>query len=146
VRLLLNVIWVVLAGFWLFLGYMVAALLACVFIITIPFGLAAFRIGIYSLWPFGRTVVEQPGKGAGSTIGNLIWFVLGGWWLGLAHLVTGLLLCLTIIGIPLGIANFKLINVCLRPFGRQIISLDDARLAGLEPAAIIAPPPPREPR
>jgi uncharacterized membrane protein YccF (DUF307 family) len=137
-RLVLNVIWVVLAGFWLFVGYMIAALIACIFIVTIPFAIASFRIGRYSLWPFGRTVVRQPGKGAGSTIGNIIWFVFGGWWLGLMHLVTGVLLCLTVVGIPLGIANFKLINACLRPFGREIVSLEDARLSGAEPVAIIS--------
>jgi uncharacterized membrane protein YccF (DUF307 family) len=131
-RVVLNVIWLILAGFWLFVGYMLAAILAFVFIITIPFGVAAVRIGFYSLWPFGRTVIPQEDKGAGSTIGNVIWFVLGGWWLALAHLVTGILLCLTIIGIPLGIANFKLINVCLRPFGRRIVSVEEAQILGAQ--------------
>jgi uncharacterized membrane protein YccF (DUF307 family) len=131
-RVVLNVIWLILAGFWLFVGYMLAAILAFVFIITIPFGVAAVRIGFYSLWPFGRTVIPQEDKGAGSTIGNVIWFVLGGWWLALAHLVTGILLCLTIIGIPLGIANFKLINVCLRPFGRRIVPVEEAQRLGAQ--------------
>lgn len=139
-RLVLNVLWLVLAGFWLFLGYMVATVIAFVFIITIPFGVASFRIGLYSLWPFGRTVIPQPDKGAGSTIGNLIWFVLGGWWLALAHLLTGFLLCLTIIGIPLGIANFKLINVCLRPFGRRIVSIEEAQAAGAQGVVVSAKP------
>lgn len=137
-RLVLNILWLVLAGFWLFLGYMVATVIAFIFIITIPFGVASFRIGLYSLWPFGRTVIPQPGKGAGSTIGNVIWFVLGGWWLALAHLLTGLLLCLTIIGIPLGIANFKLINVCLRPFGREIVSVEEAQAAGAQGVIVSA--------
>jgi uncharacterized membrane protein YccF (DUF307 family) len=131
-RVVLNVIWLILAGFWLFVGYLLAAILAFIFIITIPFGVAAVRIGFYSLWPFGRTVIPQEDKGAGSTIGNVIWFVLGGWWLALAHLVTGILLCCTIIGIPLGIANFKLINVCLRPFGRRIVSVEDAQRLGAQ--------------
>jgi uncharacterized membrane protein YccF (DUF307 family) len=139
-RLVLNILWLVLAGLWLFLGYMVATVIAFIFIITIPFGVASFRIGLYSLWPFGRTVIPQPGKGAGSTIGNVIWFVLGGWWLALAHLVTGLLLCLTIIGIPLGIANFKLINVCLRPFGRRIVSIEEAHAAGVQGVIVSAEP------
>ena len=139
-RLVLNVIWLVLAGFWLFVAYMIAAILAFVFIITIPFGVAAVRIGVYSLWPFGRTVIPQVDKGAGSTIGNIIWFILGGWWLALAHLVTGILLCLTIIGIPLGIANFKLINVCLRPFGRRIVSLEEAQRLGAQGVIVPAAP------
>ena len=120
-RIVLNVIWVVLAGFWLFLSYMAFALIACIFIVTIPFGVAAFRIGVFALWPFGQTVVKRPTAGAGSTIGNVIWFVVAGLWLSIAHVVTGLILCATIIGIPLGLANFKLIKVSLEPFGREIV-------------------------
>jgi uncharacterized membrane protein YccF (DUF307 family) len=120
-RFLLNIIWLVLAGFWLFLGYLLAALICFILIITIPFGVAALRIGMYALWPFGRTVVRKPGAGAGSTIGNVLWLVLCGWWLALEHLVTGVALCVTIIGIPLGLANFKLIPVSLFPFGREIV-------------------------
>jgi uncharacterized membrane protein YccF (DUF307 family) len=123
-RFLLNIIWLVLAGFWLFLGYLLAAVICFILIITIPFGVAALRIGVYALWPFGRTVVRKPGAGAGSTIGNVIWLVLCGWWLALEHVVTGVAMCLTIIGIPLGIANFKLIPVSLFPFGREIVPVD----------------------
>jgi uncharacterized membrane protein YccF (DUF307 family) len=131
VRLLLNIIWFVLAGFWLFIGYALAALLCFVFIVTIPFGIAALRIAFFGVWPFGRAVVPQPGKGVGSSLGNVLWFVLGGWWLALLHLITGVLLCLTIIGIPFGLANFKLINVSMRPFGREIVSVDEARRRGM---------------
>jgi uncharacterized membrane protein YccF (DUF307 family) len=141
VRLVLNILWLLLAGFWLFVGYAVAALLCFILIITIPFGVASWRIGVYSLWPFGRTVVRQQGKGAGSTVGNILWFVLGGWWLGLLHLITGMLLCATIIGIPLGVANFKLINVCLRPFGRRIVSIEQARSIGASAAVIVSTEP-----
>jgi uncharacterized membrane protein YccF (DUF307 family) len=140
-RLILNILWVVLAGFWLFLGYVFAGLLACLTIIGIPFGFASFRIGVYSLWPFGRTVVKQQGKGIGSTLGNIIWFILGGWWLALLHLLTGVLLFVTIIGIPLALGNFKLINVCIRPFGREIVSLEHAQRVGLEPASVISAQP-----
>jgi uncharacterized membrane protein YccF (DUF307 family) len=131
VRLLANIIWFVLAGFWLFVGYAFAALLCFVFIVTIPFGVAALRIAFFGVWPFGRAVVPQPGKGLGSSLGNVLWFILGGWWLALLHLITGVLLCLTIIGIPFGLANFKLINVSMRPFGREIVSVDEARRRGL---------------
>jgi uncharacterized membrane protein YccF (DUF307 family) len=120
-KFLLNIIWLVLAGFWLFLGYLLAAVICFILIITIPFGVAALRIGTYALWPFGRTVVKKPGAGAGSAIGNVLWLVLCGWWLALEHLVTGVALCLTIIGIPLGLANFKLIPVSLFPFGHEIV-------------------------
>jgi uncharacterized membrane protein YccF (DUF307 family) len=133
VRLVGNIIWFVLAGFWLFLGYSLAALLCFIFIVTIPFGVAALRIAFFAVWPFGRTVVPQAGKGVGSTIGNIIWFVLGGWYLAPLHIITGVVLCLTIIGIPLGLANFKLITVSLRPFGREIVSVDEARRRGLAP-------------
>lgn len=125
IRLILNIIWFVLAGFWLFIGYLFAAILCFILIITIPFGVAALRIGFFAVWPFGRAVVPKPDKGVGSTLGNIIWFFIGGWYLALMHLVSGILLCITIIGIPLGVANFKLINVSLRPFGREIVSADE---------------------
>lgn len=121
-RFILNVIWFVLAGFWLAIGYVLAGIVACILIVTIPFGIAAFRIAAYTLWPFGRSVVRRADAGAGSTIGNILWVLLFGWWLALEHLLTGIALCITIIGIPLGLANFKLIPVSLTPLGREIVS------------------------
>lgn len=121
-RTLLNIIWLVLAGFWLFLSYIAVGVVLCIFIITIPWGIASFRVGVYSLWPFGRTVVSKPTAGVWSFLGNVIWVILAGWWLALEHIVTGILLCLTIIGIPLGIANFKLVPVSLMPLGKGIVS------------------------
>lgn len=122
-KTLLNVIWLVLSGFWLFLGYMLAALIMFVLIITIPWGIAAARIGVYALWPFGKTVVDKPGAGVGSLLGNVVWVVLAGWWIALGHLLSGIALCITIIGIPFGIANFKLIPVALMPLGKQIVDM-----------------------
>jgi uncharacterized membrane protein YccF (DUF307 family) len=133
VRLLLNVIWFVLAGLWMAIGYAFAALICFVFIITIPFGIAALRIGVFALWPFGKTVVKRADAGIASGIGNVLWFVLCGWWLALMHLLTGVLLCLTVIGIPLGLGSFKLIPVSLLPFGREIVSIDQARAMGIPP-------------
>jgi uncharacterized membrane protein YccF (DUF307 family) len=124
-RFILNVIWFVLAGFWLALGYALAGIVAFILIITIPFGFAAFRIAAFTLWPFGRRIVRRPDAGAGSTIGNVLWIILFGWELALAHLITGIALCVTIIGIPLGLANFKLIPVSLTPLGREIVSTND---------------------
>ncbi|MEU1128493.1 YccF domain-containing protein [Streptomyces sp. NPDC005900] len=121
---ILNVIWLLLCGFWMFLGYLLAGGLLCVTIIGIPFGLASFRIGRYALWPFGYTTVERRDAGAPSCLGNVLWLVLAGWWLAIGHLVTGFLLCVTIIGIPLGVANFKLIPVSLLPLGREIVRTD----------------------
>ncbi|MFA1546681.1 YccF domain-containing protein [Actinomadura chokoriensis] len=125
-RTLLNIIWLVLAGFWMALSYVAAGIVCCILIITIPFGIAAFRIAGFALWPFGRTTVPKRGAGVGSLVGNIIWIIVAGWWLALGHLVTGLLLCITIIGIPFGIANFKLIPVSLTPLGVEIVPSEDA--------------------
>jgi uncharacterized membrane protein YccF (DUF307 family) len=127
VRVLLNVIWLVFGGLLLALGYAVVGIVMCILIITIPFGIAAFRIALFCIWPFGRTLIRRGDAGAGSVIGNVIWFILAGWWLAIGHLVTGVLMCLTIIGIPLGLANFKLIPVSLTPLGRDIVDIDEAR-------------------
>jgi uncharacterized membrane protein YccF (DUF307 family) len=131
VRLLLNIIWFVLAGLWMAIGYALAALIMFLLIVTIPFGIASLRIAIYALWPFGRTIVRRADHGVASTIGNVLWFLLAGWWLAIGHLLTGALLCVTIVGIPLGLANFKLIPVSLTPLGREIIDVDAARREGL---------------
>ncbi|MBM7771593.1 uncharacterized membrane protein YccF (DUF307 family) [Actinokineospora baliensis] len=120
-RLLLNLIWLVLCGFWMAIGYVIAGIICCILIITIPFGLASFRIANYALWPFGRTIEPRRDAGAASAIGNVIWIVFAGWWLAIGHIVTGIALCVTIIGIPLGIANFKMIPVSLIPLGSRIV-------------------------
>ena len=125
--MVLNIIWLLLAGWELALLYAFAALICFVLIITIPFGIASLRIAGFTLWPFGRTVIKRPDAGIASGIGNLLWLVLIGWWLALGHLVTGILLCVTIIGIPLGIANFKLIPIALLPLGRRVVSIRDAQ-------------------
>ena len=130
-RVLLNVIWLVFGGLWLALGYTVVGIVMCILIITIPFGIASFRIALFCIWPFGRTLIRRDDAGAASVIGNVIWFILAGWWLAIGHLVTGVLMCLTIIGIPLGLANFKLIPVSLTPFGREIVDIDEAERLGL---------------
>lgn len=123
-RLILNVVWLIFSGFWLAVGYLVAGVICCILIITIPFGIASFRLANYSLWPFGRTVTDRRDAGLGSLLGNIIWFVFAGWWLALGHVVTGILLCITVIGIPLGIGNFKMIPVSLLPLGREIVPTD----------------------
>jgi len=124
-RFLLNIIWLVLCGFWMAIVYTIAGVIMCILIITIPFGIASFRIAGFALWPFGRTIVNKPGAGAPSFIGNVIWFLLAGLWLAIGHLVTGVLLMITIIGIPLGLADFKLIPVSLAPLGKDIVPLPD---------------------
>ena len=129
-RLILNIIWFVLAGLWMAIGYAFAALIMFILIITIPFGIASLRIAVFCLWPFGRTLVKRADHGVASTIGNVLWFLLCGWWLALLHLIGGVLLCVTIIGIPLGLANFKLIPVSLTPLGREIVPISQARGQG----------------
>jgi uncharacterized membrane protein YccF (DUF307 family) len=118
---ILNVIWLVLCGLWMAIGYVAAGLICFILIITIPFGIASFRIASYVLWPFGRTIEARRSAGAGALLGNIIWIVLFGWWLAVGHLVTGALLCLTVIGIPLGIASFKIIPITLVPLGVRIV-------------------------
>ena len=120
-KTILNIIWLVLSGFWLAVGYVLFGVLACILIITIPLGIASFRIAGYALWPFGRTIIRRGDAGVWSTIGNIIWIIIAGLWLAIGHLVSGTLLCLTIIGIPFGIANFKMIPVSLVPLGREIV-------------------------
>ncbi|WP_433224503.1 YccF domain-containing protein [Microtetraspora malaysiensis] len=123
-RTLLNVIWLVFAGVWLALGYVVAGIICCILIITIPFGIASFRIAAYALWPFGRTVVRDPDAGVMSAIGNVIWLVFAGIWLAIGHVITAIPLFVSIIGIPLGIANLKMIPISLLPLGARIVDVD----------------------
>lgn len=128
-RTLGNILWFVFAGLWLGAGYLLAGVLLCLTVIGIPFGLAAFRLAGYAFWPFGRIVVANPDRTPGvSVVGNVLWFVLAGWWLCLMHLVTGIALCLTIIAIPFGIADFKLAGLAIAPLGKLIVPADAAAL------------------
>ena len=125
-RVILNILWLVLCGFWMAIGYVIAGIICCVLIITIPFGIASFRIANYALWPFGRTMERKPTAGVPSVIGNVVWFVFAGLWLAIGHLLTGIALCITIIGIPLGIASVKMIPISMTPLGYRIV---DSRTA-----------------
>jgi uncharacterized membrane protein YccF (DUF307 family) len=129
VRTLLNIIWLVLSGFWMFLGYLVAGVLLCIPIITIPWAIASFRIGVYALWPFGKTIVPKPGAGVGSFLGNVIWVIFAGFWLAIGNIVTGIAMCITIIGIPLGLASFKLVPISIMPLGKDIVAIEQVRAA-----------------
>ena len=146
IRTLLNIIWLVLSGFWLAIGYAIAGIVMFILIITIPFGVQAFKLAGYSLWPFGRAVVKRPTAGAGSVIGNVLWLILAGWWLAIAHLVTAFFLAITIIGIPLALGNIKLVPIALWPFGREIVPVDELEAHERSAAvAVRAPGTPREP-
>jgi uncharacterized membrane protein YccF (DUF307 family) len=126
-RTLLNLLWLVFSGLWLAIGYVLAGVVLCLLIVTIPFGVACFRLAAFVLWPFGRAVVPNPQAGAPSMVANVLWFVLAGLWMALAHLVLGVVLCLTIIGIPLGLGNFRLAAVAIAPLGKEIVPTTDPR-------------------
>lgn len=133
-RLILNVIWLIFGGLWLALGYLLAALICFILIITIPFGFASLRIAAYALWPFGRTIVDKPGPRPGALIGNIIWVILFGVWLAIGHIVSAAALAITIIGIPLALADLKMIPVSLMPLGKDIVPVDSANTpAGAAP-------------
>jgi uncharacterized membrane protein YccF (DUF307 family) len=124
VKALLNLIWLLFGGIWLALGYVLAGIICCILIVTIPFGIASFRMASYALWPFGRTIVDHPRAGAMSVVGNVIWVLVAGWWLAIGHLTTAVAQAVTIIGIPLAIANLKMIPVSLLPLGKEIVPTD----------------------
>jgi uncharacterized membrane protein YccF (DUF307 family) len=121
-----NVLWFLLAGWWLALAYLVAGVLACVLVVTIPFGIAAFRLAGYAVWPFGRRVVVAGDAGLPSVIGNVLWIVLFGWELAVLHVIAGLLLMVTIVGIPLGVASLKLALLALVPLGTRVVDAEGA--------------------
>jgi uncharacterized membrane protein YccF (DUF307 family) len=121
VRTIGNILWLLLAGWWLALGYVVAGVLAFILIVTIPFGFAAFRLASFVVWPFGRTTVFRRDAGIWSVLGNIVWIIFFGWELALGHLLAGLLLCITIIGIPFGVACWKMIPLALVPLGQVIV-------------------------
>ena len=126
-RVIGNILWLVLAGLWLAIGYVLAGLVAFVLIVTIPFGIASFRLASFVVWPFGRTTIWRRNAGIWSVIGNVVWIVFLGWELALMHLIAGLLLMITIIGIPFGIACWKMIPLSLVPLGREIVPISSSQ-------------------
>ena len=121
IRIILNVVWLVFGGIVFVIVYALLGLLLCALVLTLPFGIACLRIASYALWPFGRTIEPRAGAGAGSVVGDVLWVLLAGWWLAVGHVVHGIALCLTIIGIPLGLASFKLVPISLFPLGVRIV-------------------------
>ena len=139
IRIVLNLVWLVLAGVWMAIGYVIAGVICCLLIVTIPWGIASFRIALFALWPFGQRLERRADAGLGSTLGNVIWFVVAGWWLAIGHVVTAIALAVTIVGIPFAWANLKLIPVSLTPLGRRIVDVDDPRSFGVGPRPAPAP-------
>lgn len=117
-----NIFWIIFGGLFVALGYFAAGLLLCITVIGIPFGYQSFKIGLFAFLPFGKTtVVTHGGSGCLYTLMNILWVFTFGLCLALTHLASGLLLCITIIGIPLGLQHFKLMAVAFTPFGREIV-------------------------
>ena len=129
VSLLLNILWIVLGGFWMAVGWMVAAVLMAIIIIGIPWARAAMTIAGYTLFPFGQRAISREmvtgrsdvGTGPLGVIGNIIWFILAGWWLALGHLGTAILMAITIVGLPFAWAHLKLAGIALWPIGKAIV-------------------------
>jgi uncharacterized membrane protein YccF (DUF307 family) len=134
--LILNILWVVTGGIWMALAWLLAALIMAITIIGLPWARAAYNIASYTLLPFGRVALprdevagrEDLGTSPLGTLGNVIWLVLAGWWLALGHIITGVGLAFTIIGIPFAWAHLKLALLSLWPIGRTIMSIEDAAL------------------
>ncbi len=134
--LLLNILWIVFGGFWMAVGWVIAGIIMAITIIGLPWAWAAFNIAFYTLLPFGQKAVsraehtgqEDIGTGPLGMIGNIIWLVLAGWWLALGHLLTAIVLAITIIGIPFAWAHLKLAGLALWPIGKVIVPADDAPL------------------
>jgi len=141
VKTLLNVIWLVFAGFWMAAGYLLAAILLAITIVGLPFAKQSLKLARYALWPFGWALVQSPTRYRTlSTVGNVLWFVLAGWWLAIGHIATGIALCLTIIGIPLGIADFKMAGAALVPFGRTVVPAHELNIGMVEADSTITFP------
>ena len=142
VSLLLNILWLVFGGVWMAIGWVIAAFIMAITIIGLPWTWAALNIASYALLPFGRKAVSRAeysgrhdiGTGAFGMLGNIIWLVLAGWWLALGHLITAVLLAVTIIGIPFAWAHLKLAGIALWPIGKMIVAADDAQLRNPSPS------------
>ncbi len=126
-RTLLNVIWCLLGGIWLALGYLIAGVIACCLVVTIPVGIASFRMARYVLWPFGTVVVPMKNAGTLNAFINIIWFISVGWLLCLLHIAVAVTQTLTIVGIVNAIVSIKMIPITAFPFGKLVISADDPR-------------------
>lgn len=134
-RTLGNIIWLVLSGFWMAIGWGVAGLVCCITIIGIPFGIQCFKLAGFMLWPFGHTVVHDPDATSLGILGNILWFIPG-LFLAAGYVLSGIALCITIIGIPFGIQNFKFVPLALFPFGKVVV--DEADLAAAQAARAMA--------
>src|SRR5277367_3465180 len=132
---LLNILWIVFGGLWMAVGWVIAAIIMAITIIGLPWAWSAINIASYTLMPFGRKAVSRAeysghdfGTGPFGLLGNIIWLVLAGWWLALAHLITAVMLAITIVGVPFAWAHLKLAGIALWPIGKEIVPSDTAPL------------------
>lgn len=120
-KILGNIIWLIFGGIVIAIEYFVASLLLCITIVGIPFGIQTFKLSLVALWPFGKEIKTSRNEpGCLSTLMNILWILIGGIWISLSHILTGLLFFITIIGIPFGKQHFKLAGLALSPFGRDV--------------------------
>lgn len=142
INAILNVLWLVLGGFWMALGWWLAGVILAVTIIGLPWARSCFVLGAFSLWPFGRMAVPRDrvngrpdiGTGALGVVGNVVWLVLAGWWLAIGHVMAAIANFVTIIGIPFGFQHLKLALIALAPVGQTVVDNDDPRLSRIPPA------------
>lgn len=117
-----NILWIIFGGLFIALEYFVAAIAMCITIIGIPFGLQLFKLGLMALLPFGATAVEPSvGTGCLYSLFNIVWLITGGLCIALSHFIFGILLCITVVGIPFGLQHFKLMSLALWPFGKSVV-------------------------
>ena len=135
-----NVLWFLFAGWYIGLGWCLLGLIWCITIIGIPFGVQAFKIGAFIFWPFGRDVREKPDSGACNCILNVFWFILGGFGLCITQALVGVIFCITIVGIPCGLQLFKLAQLSICPFGKEIVSEDELAQPQVNNITIVVPP------
>jgi len=119
-----NIIWLIFGGIIIAIMYFIGSLFLIITIVGIPFGIQTLKMGALAIWPFGRdTRVHGRASGCLYILMNVIWLLCGGLWIAVTHAVFGLLLCITIIGIPFGLQHFKMTATALNPFGRDIVNI-----------------------
>lgn len=122
-----NILWLVFAGFWTAVEWLIVGVVLCLTVVGIPFGVQCFKLAHFVVWPFGRKTVHHRSMPVLGAIGNVVWFIFAGIWLAISYLIAGVLLCMTIVGIPFGFQAFQLARLALTPFGRNVVRTHDYR-------------------
>jgi uncharacterized membrane protein YccF (DUF307 family) len=139
-RVLGNIIWLIFGGLFMAITYVLAGIVMFILVITIPFGVQAFKLAGFTLWPFGRTLVRREGaRRTLSIVGNVIWFIVAGIWIALGHVISAVLCAITVVGIPFAVAHIKLAVAALTPFGREVVPISMASADDRQKGVAIAP-------